>query len=568
MPGEGGGPSRRVLAAMTALLTAAAGVGLAVVALRTDDRPPPAVAAAPGRIAFASIIGVHRQIVTVEADGSSTMPLTDLAADQFHPTWSPDGTRVAFDAQGDGGETQIDVVDADGSNLQTLTEGPGWNYLPAWSPDGTRIAFVSSRDGNDEIYVMNADGTGQQRLTTNQDEDLSPSWAPDGTRIAFQSNREGFNRIYVMDIDGSGAFAFTDAESFDPAWSPDGASIAFVSAEDGNPEIYVMNAEGSGVTRLTDDPSADWNPSWSLDGSKVAFESDRDGEVGIYVMNADGSDVHRLVDVQGCCPAWQPIPTGDVGPAPSGSPPTVEPAPFVPQPTIEGDTARLDVTWPDGSTAVLAYPASLELTSGGIQPDVSYVRTADPPPRHPILFLHGPPGVEAGYVEGDPRATIPIAGGGKATVWAAAESRFTRNRDIRWWLVYRTDSWAILASLEEENSADALAGSLSVSESATGFPFVSATGPVALAEGFGESEGAVLALGDANAAPDLVSDLLGGTVFLAPDACSGGPEVELDTYGSNCLGEGNVHASVYGNPSFIRSVLAGLIVESFSPKPE
>jgi len=284
-------------------------------------------------------------------------------------------------------------------------------------------------------------------------------------------------------------------------------------------------------------------------------------------MNADGTDVHLLVDVQGCCPSWQPTPTSDVVPSPRG-PPTGERRPFIPEPTIEGDTARLDVTWPDGSAATLAYPTALELVSGGIQPEVSYVWKADPPPRHPILFLHGPPGVEAGYVEGDPRATIPIPGGGEATVWAAAESRFTRNRDIRWWLAYRTESWAILASLEEESDADALAGALSVSESATGFPIVSAAGAVALAEGFGESEGAVLAVGDANAAPDLVSDLLGGTVFLAPDACSGGPELELDSYGSNCLGEGNVHASVYGDPSFIRSVLEGLIVESFSPKPE
>jgi Tol biopolymer transport system component len=185
-----GGRHRPALAAVTALLTAAAGVGFAIVAFRTGDGPPPAVATAIGRIAFASIIGVHWQIVTVDPDGSAMTPLTDLPTDQFHPAWSPDGTRVAFDAQGDGGEMQIDVVDVDGSNLRTLTDGPGWNYLPAWSPDGTRIAFVSSRDGNDEIYVMNADGTGQERLTTNKDEDLSPSWAPDGTRIAFQSNRE------------------------------------------------------------------------------------------------------------------------------------------------------------------------------------------------------------------------------------------------------------------------------------------------------------------------------------------------------------------------------------------
>ncbi len=232
------------------------------------------------------------------------------------------------------------------------------------------------------------------------------------SRIAFQSNRDGFNRIYVMHPDGSGVVRLTDSEGFDPAWSADGARIAFANTTDGNPEIYVGNAEGSIASRLTHDPSHDWNPTWSPDGSKIAFESDRDGDIRVYVMNSDGTDVHRLLDTgaQACCPSWQPIPAGEMNLSPSDGPSAVEPAPtdnpppaaepipFVPEPTIEGATARLDVTWPDGSAATLAYPAELDLGSGGIQPDVSYVWADDPPPRHPIVFLHGPPGVEAWMV--------------------------------------------------------------------------------------------------------------------------------------------------------------------------
>lgn len=87
-----------------------------------------------------------------------------------------------------------------------------------------------------------------------------------------------------------------------------------------------------------------------------------------------------------------------------------------------------------------------------------------------------------------------------------------------------------------------------------------------LAEGFGESEGPVIALGDANAVPDVVTDL-DGIVSLSPDGCSGGPQFnpdELDYYGSNCLGDANVVASIYGDPAFIRAVLEGVKVESFS----
>jgi len=64
-----------------------------------------------------------------------------------------------------------------------------------------QIAFMSSRDGNDEIYIMNADGSGQTRLTDNPAYDAAPVWSPDGQRIAFYSTRDGNSEIYVMNAD-------------------------------------------------------------------------------------------------------------------------------------------------------------------------------------------------------------------------------------------------------------------------------------------------------------------------------------------------------------------------------
>jgi len=176
---------RRAQAAVAALFLAAAGVAFVWVAFQSSEPLRGPAAAANGKIAFATGVDGHWQIASADEHGSAMTPLTDLPTNQSHPVWSPDGSRIAFDAQSGGGEIQIHVMDADGSNLQALTEGPGWNYLPAWSPDGARISFVSNRDGNDEIYVIDADGSGRTRLTTDPDEDLSPTWSPDGTRIAF-----------------------------------------------------------------------------------------------------------------------------------------------------------------------------------------------------------------------------------------------------------------------------------------------------------------------------------------------------------------------------------------------
>ena len=78
---------------------------------------------------------------------------------------------------------------ADGSDARRLTNNAAFDAGPTFSPDGKRIAFVSHRDGNYEIYLMNADGTDQHRLTHNPAQDRQPAFSPDGKRIAFASDR-------------------------------------------------------------------------------------------------------------------------------------------------------------------------------------------------------------------------------------------------------------------------------------------------------------------------------------------------------------------------------------------
>ena len=220
------------------------------------------------RIAFDSGRDSYEIYVT-NADGSGQTRLTDSPGFDSDPAWSPDGNRIAFvscdlpEPSPSEGLLHCDLslMNADGSNRVPLTgEGEGNNYEPTWSPDGSRIAFVSYRVGNLGIYVMNADGSGQTRLTENPDIDLGPIWSPDGSRIAFTSDRDGNYEIYVMNADGSGLTHLADGEG--PVWSPDGSRIAFASERDGKAEIYVMNADGSGQTRLTDSPGFDGGPAW------------------------------------------------------------------------------------------------------------------------------------------------------------------------------------------------------------------------------------------------------------------------------------------------------------------
>lgn len=244
-------------------------------------------------------------------DQSSTYRAASLgiSADDYYPSWSPDGSRIVFFSDRDG-NYEIYSMNPDGSDQTRMTDNPATDRQPSFSPNGKKILFVSERDGNVEIYVMNADGSNQKRLTDNPSGDHCPFFSPDGMKILFDSNRDGNREIYIMNANGSQQTKLTDNPKNDgtPSWSPDGRKIVFSSSRDGNVEIYMMNADGSDQTRLTDNPAADGSPAWSPDGTKIAFHSTRDGNSEIYTVNADGSNPMRLTnepakDVQ---PSWSP----------------------------------------------------------------------------------------------------------------------------------------------------------------------------------------------------------------------------------------------------------------------
>jgi dipeptidyl aminopeptidase/acylaminoacyl peptidase len=140
-------------------------------------------------------------------------------------------------------------MDADGDNQVNRSNDPGDDYSPSWSPDGSKIAFV--RGG---IRLMNTNGGSQTLVVTPPSSPGRPAWKPDGSRLVF--HRYGSSSVWAVDIDGSDLVALFAGVL--PDYSPDGTRIVFV--RDG--EVRVADEDGGDQLALTESDGNDTFPDW------------------------------------------------------------------------------------------------------------------------------------------------------------------------------------------------------------------------------------------------------------------------------------------------------------------
>jgi WD40-like Beta Propeller Repeat/Divergent InlB B-repeat domain len=258
---------------------------------------------------------------------------------------------------------EIWVADADGSHATQLTASPGLDRSPSWSPDGTKIAFASERNGPSEIFVMNANGSDQRQVTFNSARDRTNAWTADGKQIVYDKE---FTEIYAINADGSGGerkladgllpgtspygdkVAFSESGlfsikldrserrqitefpgDFSPDWSPGGTDLVFTrpSGDPASPDrdVYRIHANGIGLVRLTTTPDrSEVGPVWSPDGTRIAFLGCPNplgsSDCGIYMINRDGSGETQVPGLMASFAEggldWQPLPPFPQGQAP------------------------------------------------------------------------------------------------------------------------------------------------------------------------------------------------------------------------------------------------------------
>ena len=244
------------------------------------------------------------------------------------PTWSPDGSRIAFILDG-----QVWVIPPTGGRPQRLSDGLSSYSHPAWSPDSAEVAYVDANVGRAGPILAKADRTGQSVVSAPPGEVVREiAWSPiaRSTLVAAAISDGGTLRIIPSDGSASRAIlSLHDGTSpGSPRWSPDGSHIAYErTLETTDPqtpvvltraEIWVMAADGSSPHLLFRAPpplSALSEVLWSPDGRYLTFSLvSADGSRStIYLAAADGSGVRTLDSavwnrLQWPRIAWQPLP--------------------------------------------------------------------------------------------------------------------------------------------------------------------------------------------------------------------------------------------------------------------
>jgi TolB protein len=223
------------------------------------------------KIAYAQQTGRGWQLVERDVQRGDTRVITARNDFILTPAYSPDGRHLAF-ALWTGQSTEIDDYDTvQRCCMRRISKNPRDDMYPTYSPDGTKIAFMSNRIGQPHIYVMPANGGDPQLVSPYVYGEpgyyTSPDWSPTGNRIAFHGRSKGEFQIMTADPTRSGSEVqqiTSSGRNEDPSWAPDGRHLVFTGVREQGSGLYVMDVETGRLRPLVLGGRytiADWSPS-------------------------------------------------------------------------------------------------------------------------------------------------------------------------------------------------------------------------------------------------------------------------------------------------------------------
>jgi tricorn protease len=244
-------------------------------------------------------IGLSTLLVASGCFAQSTQPLL-----LRHPSLS--ATKIVF-VYGD----DLWQVSREGGVAERLTAGAGMKSLPSFSPDGSQIAFSANYDGNVDVYVMSATGGTARRLTYHPTPDAVMGWTRDGKQILFTSNRDSysrFSRLFTVSAEGGLPTELPLPIAQDGSYSLDGNQIAYVPLNHafeiwkryrgGRASlIWLARLSDSSITKIPRENSNDFNPIW-ID-HRVFFLSDRNGPMSLFAYDTNTKAASEVLKSDG-----------------------------------------------------------------------------------------------------------------------------------------------------------------------------------------------------------------------------------------------------------------------------
>lgn len=244
---------------------------------------------------------------------------------------TPTSADIVFTSDRDG-SSNIYVMKDDGSNVRQLTDSPLYDSLPTWSPDGSQIAFMrdlhstgAGKGQQYDLFIMDADGSNLRNVTQHPAGDGNGAWSPDGRSLVFSSDRNGYTDIYTLEIASGVMTQLTDNSKEEglsdaPSWSPDGQQIVYEHVVPGQGRhVYIMDADGRNARRLLKGPQphiinerdlvSRGFPRWSPDGEQILYFVDElrwGGRDGAVILRAGNRLI--IVDKNGRQPKVLKIP--------------------------------------------------------------------------------------------------------------------------------------------------------------------------------------------------------------------------------------------------------------------
>jgi eukaryotic-like serine/threonine-protein kinase len=264
---------------------------------------------APHRLWVVNIKTLEKRLITTK--------------DVVQPQWSPGGHRLAYWAMDESSQRDIFTMTPRGDDIVQVTNDAATDWNPIWSPDGKHLYFVSDRSGGMQLWRVAID---EQTGRTLSAPELVPtpsafsqhiSLSRDGKRLSFV-NVSLKRNLYRVEIDPrrekviGRPVAQTQwaRQGVDLDLSPDGERLVCTTVADTQEDLAILNRDGSGEPQwLTDDEYKDRGPQWSPDGQRIAFYSTRSGSFEIWLINADGTGLRRLTEAgnnKALIPLWSP----------------------------------------------------------------------------------------------------------------------------------------------------------------------------------------------------------------------------------------------------------------------